>query len=89
METQIKFNACEHLDFSDNYTAKKEPIQDGGVTKVCWNRPVIDESFPKLVQFCKKRGRLNSPEICLCEQNKRCSDFKDFEHVVTLSAEGV
>ena len=83
MKKEIKFTACEHLDFGDNYAAKKELISSDGQTKVCWDRPVIDESYPKLVQFCKKRGRMNNPEYCLCEKNKGCSDYKDFEHTVT------
>ena len=86
---EIKFNACEHLDFSDNYSAKKEAIKSDGVDKVCWVRPVIDNTYPSLVQFCKKRGRLNNPESCLCEHNKKCSDYKEAEHVVTLSGSEV
>ena len=54
MKKEIKFRACIHLDFSDNYVAEKELIESCGETKVCWDRPVIDESYPKLVQFCKK-----------------------------------
>lgn len=82
MKNTIKFNACKHLDFSNNYTAKKNAINIKGQTKVCWNRPVIDSTFPALVQFCKLRGRLNNPESCLCEANKQCSDYSDIEHVV-------
>lgn len=83
--TKIKFRACEHLDFSDNYTAKKELINSDHETKVCWNRPVIDASYPSLVQFCKKRGRLNNPEMCLCEKNKRCHDYIEIEHTVEIN----
>jgi hypothetical protein len=85
MNEKIKFTACEHLDFDDNYTAKKELIGNYGTTKVCWDRPVIDDSYPRLVQFCKKRGRLNNPECCLREADKMCSDYKDFEHSVIIS----
>jgi len=83
---KIKFTACKHLDFSDNYAAKKELIFTCGETKVCWDRPVSDDSYPRLVQFCKLRGRmrLNSPEMCICEKNKRCSDYEDFGHEVTF-----
>ena len=83
MET-IKFNACEHLDFSDNYSAKKDLISCNGLIKVCWNRPVPDNSYPALVQFCKKRGRLNSPYSCLCEPLKQCNDYNDIEHIVKI-----
>ena len=82
MET-IEFTACEHLDFSDNYTAKKAAISMQGTVKVCWDRPVIDDSYPRLVQFCKKRGRMNSPEMCMCEANKMCSDYNEGNHSVT------
>jgi hypothetical protein len=81
---KLKFTACKQLDFSDNYTAEKNLISQGTETKVCWDRPVIDESYPRLVQFCKLRGRLNSPESCLCENNARCNEYKDFGHVIDL-----
>lgn len=87
MKQEIKFLACEHLDFSDNYAAKKEPIATSEGTKLCWNRPVPDESYPALVQFCKKRGRMNYPTACLCERNQGCSDYKDFEHITTFDSE--
>jgi len=79
---KIKFTGCEHLDYGDHYTAKKELIVTSGVTKVCWNRPVIDSSYPSLVQFCKKCGRLNNPEACLCEKYKMCNDYNEIEHIV-------
>ena len=87
MKTKITFTACEFLDFNDNYMAKKELISSGGATKVVWNRLGIDESFPKLVQFCKKHGRMNNPESCLCEKTKGCNDYKDFEHIVEVEVE--
>jgi len=87
MKTEIKFKACEHLDFSDNYAANKEPIGIKGETKLCWDRPVIDESYPRLVQFCKKRGRMNNPECCTSEETKMCSDYNEIEHTVTFESE--
>ena len=83
MEVKIKFTACEHLDFADKYTAKKVLINNFG-TKVCWEREVVDVSFPRLVQFCEKRGRLNNPDCCLREADKMCSDYKEFEHTVII-----
>ena len=80
MSKKIKFTACEHLDFADNFTAKK--VLFG--TKVCWEREVVDVSFPRLVQFCKKSGRLNNPGSCLREADKMCSDYKEFEHTVII-----
>ena len=81
MSKEIRFTACEHLDFDDNYTAKKALIYG---TKVCWEREVVDVSFPRLVQFCKKSGRLNYPESCLRQADKMCSDYKEFEHTVII-----
>ena len=87
MENEIQFLACEHLDFSDNYAAQKDAISTKFGTKVCWNRPTIDSTYPSLVQFCKKRGRLNSPEACLCQANAQCNDYNDFNHKVTFDGE--
>ena len=81
MSKKIKFTACEHLDFADKYTAKKVLIN---YTKVCWERDVVDVSFPRLVQFCKKSGRLNNPVSCLREADKMCSDYKEIEHTVII-----
>lgn len=81
MKKKLKFTGCKHLDFSGNYTAKKELISVFGETKMCWDRPVIDHR-PALVQFCKLRGRLNNPEMCLCEKTKQCSDYDEIEHEV-------
>ena len=80
MNKKIKFTACEYLDFADNYSAKK--VLFG--TKVCWERDVVDVSFPRLIQFCKKSGRLNNPDSCLREADKMCSDYKEFEHTVII-----
>ena len=79
---EIKFKACEFLDFSDNYSAKKEAIHQKDGTKICWHRPAIDSTYPSLVQFCKKRGRLNSPEQCLSKPNAGCSDYNEVERTV-------
>jgi len=80
----IFFTGCKHLDFSDNYTAKKNLINLGGETKVCWDRHVMDEADPRLVQFCKLRGRLNNPEACHCEAEKMCNEYLIFKHHVPL-----
>lgn len=84
MENKLTFTGCEQLDFADNYTAKKEPIKIGIETKICWDRPVLDETYPALVQFCKLRGRINNPENCLCWETKQCGDYYEAEHEVTF-----
>ena len=38
MKQEINFLACEHLDFSDSYSAKKDAISTKFGTKICWNR---------------------------------------------------
>jgi len=82
MKTKINFLGCKYLDFSDHYSAKKEAIFVRSETKICWNRPVMDSTYPSLVQFCKKRGRLSNPVACLCESDKMCFDYIDFNHTV-------
>jgi len=79
----ISFTGCIHLDFSDNYKAKKNLI-NLGETKVCWDRPHIYEAEPRLVQFCKFRGRLNSPEACHNFETKMCYKYEEFKHHVSL-----
>lgn len=80
MEKEITFTGCKHLDFDDCYAAKKVETTD---KQVCWERNV-EENLPKFVQFCKKRGRLNSPSACLCEQNKVCSGYVEIDHKVKI-----
>lgn len=76
----MRITACKHLDYSDNYTAKKEIIKDGNAIKVFWNRKVINEEDPNMVQFCKLRGRLNNPFACTTEDRAKCRDYLEFEH---------
>lgn len=85
MRETIKFTGCKYLDYGDNYgKCTKELISTCGETKICWQRPVIDSTDPSLVQFCSRRGRMNHPEMCLCEENKGCFDYEDFEHELNL-----
>lgn len=81
--THVTFTGCKHLDYSDNYTAKKNLIQLGGTTKLCWDRKEFI-GHVDLVQFCKLRGRLNSPEACHCEEMKMCSEYEDVEHSIPI-----
>jgi hypothetical protein len=83
---EIKFTACKQLNYNDDYSAKKVVCDSYGIDKVCLDRPVIDSSYPRYVQFCKLRGRLNKPFHCLCEENSICSDYEDFEHTVKLDS---
>ncbi len=74
----MKFTACKHLDFSDSYAAKKQVLGSG---KVFWLRDV-GPNLPSMVQFCKKRGRINDPEACTSEQHAACGDYENFNHDV-------
>jgi hypothetical protein len=85
MSDSIEFTGCKDLDFGDNYTAQKNLFGCFGETKVCWDRPVPDESYPHLVQFCKRRGRRNHPEQCLSEETKGCNDYEETQHTVDLA----
>jgi len=84
--TTIKFNGCKHLDFSDNYVAKKQLIALHQ-TKVFWMRENIDPELPTMVQFCKLRGRLNHPEACLSRGKAMCDDYYEDELVVEINEE--
>ncbi len=86
---EIKFTGCQDLDFSDNYrpTCKRQLIKSGADAKLFWMRHDYGESNPLMVQFCKKRGRLNNPEACLSEAHSACNDYEEIEHVVMVEAE--
>lgn len=43
------------------------------------------EAQPSMVQFCKKKGRLDGCESCLSEANKKCNSFNEIEHQVSVS----
>jgi len=76
----MKFAACKYLDFSDNYYNATKQVLGGG--KVFWFRKAVIGGTPSMVQFCKKRGRLNSPEACTSEHYAKCSDYVEIEHEV-------
>ena len=80
----MKFTACKYLDFSEKYTdaAEKQLIGIGN-GKVFWMRKLkYDPSQPAMVQFCKKRGRLNNPEACLSLKKAVCGDYEEIVHEV-------
>jgi len=77
----VKFTACKHLDFSDNYYAKKQLLSGG---KVFWLREAPYEGAARLVQFCKKRGRINFATGCTSAETAVCSDYEEIEHFVNV-----
>lgn len=81
---EVEFFACAELDYDPNYgNCKRQLISSGGTTKMCWKRAGNGD----LVQFCKLRGRINSPVGCLSKENAVCSDFKDVARAVEVSQE--
>lgn len=93
---EIKFNACEHLDYADEYvgcTKELVTIYDHvdliQSKKVFWYRK--DARLKGLpvsqccVQFCKKRGRLNDRDACLKSELARCNLYNETVHTVTIS----
>lgn len=80
---QVEFKGCEHLDYEPNYGNCKRQLISCNGTKLCWKRPAY-ASMNDLVQFCKRRGRINSPVGCLTEDNAVCSDFNEIDHVVDV-----
>jgi len=83
----VEFTACEHLDFEPKYAGCKRQMLGNG--KLFWMRPDYGTDNPRMVQFCKKRGRLNNPESCTKEGNAQCSDYKEFNHVIEIEKEEI
>lgn len=75
----MKFKGCKNLSFENNYSQCEKVIVGN---HVCWERTFAEGDMPKLVQFCKLRGRINSSTGCIGDCNKICSDYEDFEHDV-------
>ena len=84
---KAEFTGCEHLDFDKEYVGCKRQMMGNG--KLFWMRPDYGMDNPRMVQFCKKRGRLNSPESCLCKENAVCSDYVDFNHNIEIEKEEI
>ena len=80
---KINFKACKHLDYSDAYTAKKKLMSSN---YVFWLRNV-PEDMPRMVQFCKLRGRLNHHEACIGSCNAQCGEYSETEHSVEVEKE--
>ncbi|NCC05821.1 MAG: hypothetical protein EOM37_17680 [Proteobacteria bacterium] len=81
---QIKFTACKHLSYDkDAYGQSCALNLLGGDMKAVWNRKNPPyPGAPSLVQFCKLRGRLNSPTACLRKCDAMCRSYEDFEHAI-------
>jgi hypothetical protein len=86
----LEFVACSQLEFDDSYTNYKSGVRrqiinhDG--TKLCWKR-FDPEGVMMLVQFCKRRGRLNRPQACLSKEETHCPDYNPIIHRVDVPFE--
>jgi hypothetical protein len=88
MNMEVNFTACEHLDYEPKYGNCKRQLISRGKTKLCWKRPVpTDDIEFSLVQFCKLRGRINSPTGCLDKSSAVCSEFNEVVRVVDVPQE--
>lgn len=66
-EGAIEFAACKFLNYNREEFVPEVTmnlISHFGETKVVWDRKNVDGRF-ELVQFCKKKGRLNCATACL------------------------
>jgi hypothetical protein len=77
--SKIIFKGCKQLDFEPNYI-NCELVQIAN--HVCWERLVVPyENAPRLVQFCKLRGRLNNHFSCV-NGNKQCSEYNEVDIIL-------
>jgi len=77
----VTFSGCKHLNYEDHFTARKQLLSGD---RVFWMRDVLYEDDPRMVQFCKKRGRINDPERCFTADKTCCSDFSPVQHRVVV-----
>lgn len=77
--SKITFKGCKQLDFEPHYV-QCELVGIGN--HVCWERLNLPyEDAPKLVQFCKLRGRINNPYSCVCG-NGECMNYDEIEIIL-------
>ena len=77
----ITFRGCEHLDFEPHYGhCKRQLITCFSETKLCWKR--ADDG--DLVQFCSRRGRVNSPVGHPSQSNAICNDYNETDRTVDV-----
>lgn len=81
------FTACKELDFEPHYTATRQAVRLDEV-KLFWRRDTAPNN-PIHVQFCKKRGRMNSMLACLSKERQGCSDYEEQEHSVEVPQEEI
>ncbi|PHS35693.1 MAG: hypothetical protein COA82_03520 [Alkaliphilus sp.] len=78
----FRFQACKYLDFKPSYAnCKRQAVSNG---KLFWLRMNQPAGNPTMVQFCSKRGRLNTGGACLHEAAKLCSSYEQVEHIINV-----
>ena len=83
----VNFTGCDQLDYERCYDpCKKVATADFA----CWDRGKkhADMGYPRFVQFCKKRGRLNRPYSCTDKIFAGCDDYCQAEHTVEVEDDG-
>jgi len=75
----MKAKGCKHLLYDENNLGNNCTIARLGNENAVWERAGCD---PKLVQFCKLRGRLNDMDACTSAKLARCGEFEDYEHTI-------
>lgn len=90
MSENIKFTACKYLMYKDlTHVIEKRAVLLDEI-KVYHHRPdSIAFDGNNDVQFCKKRGRLNSKIACLNHSLRVCQDYEDAQHVVFVNGNKV
>ena len=77
----VQFRACRFLDFEPHYGNCKRQLISVSETKLCWKRT------HDLVQFCSKRGRINSPAGCLTKATAGCNDYEGVDRDIEVPIE--
>ncbi len=84
-ETTVVFTGCKHLQFGNEFSAKKRLIgHPKDEVRVCWDRCDSSGNL-QLVQFCKLRGRINYPDQCFSKDGMGCLEYEEQKHCVPLA----
>ncbi len=90
MSENIRFTACKYLMYEGVTDAIEKRTVYLDETKVYHHRPPNLAPFGNNdVQFCKKRGRINSRIACLNHSLRECSYYEDAQHVVFVNGNKV
>lgn len=87
--TTVKFEGCKYLDYdTEKYDKRLKLVALPVSLGVYWQRPQeLCNGLNMDVQFCAKRGRLNSKVACLKDAGFECSSGEMTTHIVEVSDE--